>query len=226
MNRLKNEWKRYWDTRVKNNQPYFGMNKRNSDKIIQILAIDKKDRVLDIGCATGGHLSDIRNKTEAKCYGIDISPVPIKLNKDKKIKLKVASMLNMPYKPDVFTKIFALGTVEHSPETEEIFREINRVASIGGKIFITVPNKASFFHLTKNLKIFLGRWDLGYEKSFTKGEILRALNKTGFKLDKFWVEPHQSVANIFNFLDNFLNKVNNKRFGFFIYFTASKIKNV
>jgi len=226
MKPLKNEWKKYWATRVKKNQSYYGKNKSNSDKIIKPLRIKETDRVLDIGCATGGHLSDIVDKTKAKCYGIDLSPIPIKLNKDRRIKLKVANMMDMPYKSGSFTKIFALGTVEHSPETENIFREINRVATMGSKILITVPNKLSFFHLTKNIKIFLGKWDIGYERSFTKSEISKVLEKTGFRLEKYWVQPHSNISNIFNFLDNLLNKINQRRLGFFIYFTARKIKNV
>ena len=74
--------------------------------------------------------------------------------------------------------------------------------------------------------MFLGKWDIGYEKSFSKTQIKKLLKNSGFKLENFYVEPHLKPANIFNYLDNLLNKINNKKFGFFIYFTAKKIKNV
>ena len=62
-------------------------------------------------------------------------------------------------------------------------------------------------HITKNIKMLLGTWDLGYEKSFTKSEIKKILEKTGFELEKYWVEPHIQIANPFNLFDNILNKL-------------------
>src|SRR3989344_622090 len=216
-NELKNGWKDYWRDRVEKNEYYYGKYGGNADKIIKILGIQEKDRVLDIGCAIGAHLTDIKNKTEAECHGIDISPIPIKLCKDKRLKLKVADMENMGYEKEKFTKVFALGTCEHSPRSFNVFKELNRVMNKKVKAYITIPNKYSFFHITKNIKMLLGTWDLGYEKSFTKSEIKKILEKTGFELEKYWVEPHIQIANPFNLFDNILNKLNKKHFGFFIH---------
>ena len=221
-----NEWKKYWEERTRKNKDWYGKEEKNADEIIKELDISKKDIVLDIGCANGSHLSDIYKKTRAKCYGIDISEIAINLNRNKKIRLSVADMRKLPFENNFFTKIFSLGTIEHVPETEQVFREINRVLKKQGKLFITVPNKISFFHFTKRIKMLLGIWDLGYEKSFTKKEIIHLLEKTGFKLEKFWITKHQKVSNIFNLIDNLLNKIDNKKFGFFIFFIAKKIKDI
>lgn len=222
---LKNEWKRYWQERVSSEGEYYGKSGGNADKIIRILKIGKKDRVLDIGCAVGAHLSDIRKKTGAKCYGIDISSVAIGLNKDKKIKLKIADMEKTGYARNYFDKAFSLGTFEHTPRSLKVFRELNRVVKGGGIAYISVPNKCSFFHIIKNIRMLLGIWDLGYEKSFRYAEIKDLLKKTGFELKAFWIEPPTKIGkNPFNLLDKILNRVNNKKFGYFINIVVKKIK--
>ena len=225
MAELKNGWIKYWKERVENKGEYYGKKGANSDKIIKLLEIRKKDKILDIGCAKGAHLTDIRKKTSAGCYGIDISPIAIKLNKDKKIKLSVADMEKTGFRSNSFTKVFSLGVFEHTPNSIKVFKELNRIMKIKGLAYISVPNKYSFFHITKNIKMLIGIWDLGYEKSFSKSEINKLLNKTGFKLRKYWVENHIHPANIFNWLDNFLNKINKKQFGFFNHFVIKKIKD-
>lgn len=223
---LANGWKDYWKSRVDEDGYYYGKYGGNADKFIKILDIEKKDSVFDIGCAVGAHLSDIANKTGAKCYGIDISPIPIKMCKDKRLKLKVADMEKTTFPDKSFTKVFALGTLEHTPRSPSVFKELNRVMKIGGKAYITVPNKYSFFHITKNIKMFMGIWDLGYEKSFTRSEIKEIMEKTGFVVEKYWVEPHIQIANPFNLADNILNKINNRTFGFFIHMLLRKVKDV
>jgi SAM-dependent methyltransferase len=226
MTSLENGWIKYWEERVSSDENYYGRGGRNSSKIISVLSIKKGDNVLDIGCANGAHLSDIRKKKGAICYGIDISPIAIKLNKDKKIKLKVADMEKTGYKSGIFDKVFSLGTFEHTPRTLRVFNELNRIMKIGGEAYISVPNKISLFHITKNVKMILGTWDLGYEKSFSPNEIRKIAHHTGFEVDSLWIEPHISPSNIFNKIDNLLNGLNNKRFGFFVNFILRKVKNV
>jgi SAM-dependent methyltransferase len=170
-------------------------------------------------------LSDIEDKTGAKCFGIDISPIAIKLNKNKKINLKVGDMEKIPFRDKMFDKVFSFGVFEHSPRSFSVFKELNRVMKLGGTAYISVPNKISLFHVIKNIKMMLGIWDLGYEKSFTYDEIKDLLEKTGFELKAFWVEPPTRIGkNPFNLLDKILNKVNNKKFGYFINLVALKTR--
>ncbi|PIN90882.1 hypothetical protein COU60_00880 [Candidatus Pacearchaeota archaeon CG10_big_fil_rev_8_21_14_0_10_34_76] len=226
MAQLQNEWKKYWEDRVSTDGSYYGKTGSNADKIINILKIKKGDVVFDIGCAVGAHLSDITDKTGADCHEIDISPIAIKLNKDKRVKTRVADMEKTSFPDNFFTKVFSLGVFEHMPRSLSVMRELNRIMKPHGLAYITVPNKFSFFHITKNIKMHLGTWDLGYEKSFTKNEIQKIVNKSGFRLVSYWTEPHIQTANIFNRLDNYLNKISKQHFGFFVHFVVEKIGNV
>ncbi|MDO8460290.1 MAG: class I SAM-dependent methyltransferase [Nanoarchaeota archaeon] len=221
-----NGWVKYWQDRVSTGGNYYGKKTYSADRIIKILNIQKNDTVLDIGCAKGAHLTDIKDKTKAKCYGIDISSIAISLNTDKRIALKVADMEKTGYKENKFTKVFSLGTFEHTPRSLSVFKELNRIMKKDGVALITVPNKYAFNHITKNIKMVIGTWDLGYERSFTRGELRRIFARSGFKLEKYWVDPHIQVANVFNYMDNRLNKINNKHFGFFVYTVLRKVENV
>lgn len=223
--RLENGWVKYWEDRTSTNRDYYGKEGSNADFIISALKINKNDSVFDIGCAVGAHLTDIKNKTGARCYGIDISPIAVKMNKDKRVETRVADMENTTFPDKSFTKVFSLGVFEHTPRSLRVFRELNRIMKVGGTAFITVPNKYSFFHITKNVKMVLGTWDLGYEKSFTKSEIKSLLRRSGFRLKDYWVMPHKNPANPFNLADNVLNRINDQHLGFFIYFTAEKVKD-
>ncbi len=226
MVRLKNEWKRYWKERTKDGMEYYGKHGANADNLINILEIKKRDFVLDIGCANGTHLTDIQKKTSAKCYGCDISPIAVSLNKNKKIKLKVADMENTGYNDKIFSKVFSLGVFEHTPNKESPYKELNRIMKIGGKAYITVPNKISFFHITKGIKMILGKWDLGYEAGFSAWQMKNIAEKNGFIVREYWITPHLKSVNIFNFLDNTLNKINPNVFGFFLNFLIEKVEDL
>jgi ubiquinone/menaquinone biosynthesis C-methylase UbiE len=194
----------------------------NANGIIKELNIQKKDKVLDIGCGNGAHLRDIRKKTGANCFGADIRKDIFKQNKNRDVKLRYSDIRNLKFSNNSFNKIYSIGTFEHVPQTGKVFSEVSRILKKDGKVLFTVPNECSFFHLTKKLKQFLGIWKLGYEESFTIKELNKILKKHNFIIEKSYIVGHPKVFNIFNWMDNQLNKLNNKRFGFFIRILASK----
>lgn len=195
----------------------------NADWIIDGLKIGKKDVVLDIGCGIGAHLEDINKKTKAVGYGVDIREDLFKINTNKRLVLKYADMRELKFQDSYFTKVFSLGAFEHVPETDRVFGEASRVLKKNGMILFTVPNKLSFFHITKRAKQLLGMWKIGYEKSFTINELSKIIGKHNLIIKKAYIVPHIKIHNIFNYLDNKLNRINNERFGFFIIVIARKI---
>lgn len=195
--------------------------KANADWIIKCLQITKKNKVLDIGCGTGAHLEDINTKTGADCYGVDLRKDLFVKNKN--ITLVYSDMEALQFKPSEFDRIFSLGTLEHTPRTSNAFREVSRVLKKDGLALITVPNKISFFHITKKIKQLLGIWKIGYERSFTPHTLISLLREQGLEVQKFWIIPHPRVSNAFNFMDNILNRINKHHFGFFINIVVKKI---
>jgi len=215
---MKNKW-------LDKNLQWSWKTKVNADHIIKILNIKKSDKVLDIGCGPGAYLNDIQKKTKAQCYGIDIRKDQFKFNKNKKVKLKYSDMENIKFPAKSFSKIFSLGTLEHTPRTDKVFSEVSRLLKKNGKVYFTVPNLFSMFHITKKIKQALGLWGMGYEAGFTINELTQILKKHKMKALDAFITPHPKTSNLFNLLDNSLNQFNNKKFGFFINFTAQKIEN-
>lgn len=218
-----NRWKGYWKERISQDKDYFGKESENADEIISLLDIKERDFILDIGCGNGSYLSDIKNKIKnSSCFGIEISKDAINLCKDKRIKLVLGDMEDIPFEDEKFDKVFSLGVIEHTNNTQKVIKEIARVTKPDGIILITIPNKFSFFHITKNYKMLIGTWDIGIEKSFTIHQLSKLLKKEGLTLTYAEIRPHFQIANIFNYLDNKMNKINNKLFGFFIWAIAKK----
>ncbi len=220
---MQNKWIEYWKARTEHDGEYFGKEGNNADQIIELLQVQPKDKILDIGCGPGTFLTDIRKKIKnVECYGIDISDIPIKLSKDKALYMQVADMEYLPYKANSFNKLFSLGVVEHTPRTTKVLKEISRVMQPGGRIFLTVPNLFSMFHITKRAKMIMGTWEIGYERSFSGYEFKYRLEKAGFTQVRWFIIPHRKIHNSFNYIDNKLNKISNRYFGFFLYVTAVK----
>lgn len=215
-----NAWEKYYTERKTN---YFGETISDASFIINVLDIKKGDVILDIGSGPGAHLEDIRRKVSGvKCIGVEISETAIKKKLSKELDIRLGDMRKLPFENESIDKIVSLGTVEHVPETDLVLEEIYRVLKKGGKIYLTVPNKISFFHITKKFKMAIGRWDIGYEKSFTPMQFRKLLYLNGFNNIKYFIKPHLKVANIFNYMDNKLNKIKGKYFGFFLHFIAEK----
>lgn len=215
---VSNAWINYYRTR----ENYYGKHGSNADKIISLLNLQKSDFVLDIGCGPGAFLDDIKQKVGSTCAGIDISFDAIKKRHTKGNILIVSDMRWLPFKSRTFTKVFSLGTIEHAPETKAIIGEISRVLKTNGHCYLTAPNKISFFHITKNIKILFGLWDLGYEKSFTPKQLINELKSAGLLVTDYFIIPHPKTSNLFNVADNILNKISNKLFGFFLCVLAEK----
>jgi len=192
---------------------------------LKLLNITKDDNVLDIGCGSGLHLDFIQKEIGAKCHGVDIRTDVFNLN-NKKVHLKKGSMLNLQYPDNYFDKVFSIGALEHDPNSEKVFSEVSRVLKKNGKLFFNVPYRLSLFNVTKLVKQLMGKWEMGYEKSFTINNLRSLLNKNNIKVTKIWVIPHPRVSNVFNKIDNFLNKITHGRWGFFVWVIGERTTKI
>jgi ubiquinone/menaquinone biosynthesis C-methylase UbiE len=215
---MDNAWERFYEAKGEDLRE----GTVDSSEIIRTLKIQPNDIVLDIGCGVGADLDNIAKITQ-NCVGIDVSRMAIRYRRTSSIIL--GDMRKMPLKSSQFTKVFSIGAIEHVPETESVLIEINRITNSNAVIFITVPNKRSFFHISKLIRMRKKTWTLGYEKSFYPDELVELLRQMGFKAMQYEIVPsHLSfkcnissiLGNMIHFLDRLLNRINNKKFGFFI----------
>ena len=148
--------------------------------------LNSKSSVLDVGCAKGFMLYDIKKLIpDIKVSGIDISNYAINCA-DKKISkfLQVGNAKNLPYDDNSFDVVISINTI-HNLDKEECgmaLREISRVSKVNSFVtvdaFRTEEEKKRMFEWNLTAKTILSVE--GWKKFF------RENNYTG---DYFWFIP-------------------------------------
>lgn len=105
--------------------------KRRAEHIIQY--IEKASVFVDVGCSMGILMDAVKEKTGAKCYGVDIDTV-LTSNVYGDIE-------SVPEPADCVTLIHSL---EHMPHPLMELRTIHSRMKWGGQIVIEVPNAAGY----------------------------------------------------------------------------------
>lgn len=133
------------------------------NKLYQLKSIDlinryfrkrKNARILELGCADGGFLELLSQRTSSQPFGIDISPVSVKIARRRGIKASVRDLSQkLPYPDNSFDLVIALEVIEHLFDTDFFLSEINRVTKKRGLLILSTPNLAS---LSNRLKLLLG----------------------------------------------------------------------
>lgn len=142
---------------------------------------DKKLKFLDEGCGIGQYVTGAR-LLGFKTEGIDISPISVKIGKERGEKIVLGDMRNLPFKDSEFDVVIAGGSMEHFPETLRGLMEANRVLKNNGYFLLNVPYKFTIYVVLKKIQQVLGLWKSGYEKSFSKREFENLLRKAGFRV--------------------------------------------
>lgn len=110
-------------------------------------------RLLDLGCGYGKDLAYFAN-LGSEVYGIDASNEMLKLARKRvpQSKLKLGKFENLPYPNNHFDYIFSRYAIQHSANTEAVFRESARVLkSLGELVFlVTHPIRNYLEKDTKN----------------------------------------------------------------------------
>lgn len=114
----------------------------------------KGKRVLDIGCGMGREAYKISQFAE-EVYALDLSFNSIKISKRRfdffkdngNFCLLQANAETLPFKNEVFDRVYANGVIHHAPDTQKTANEIYRVLKSGGDAVIQVSHRHSFFYL-------------------------------------------------------------------------------
>lgn len=109
---------------------------RAAEEIAEILELDERDTLLEVGCGTGLFLERF-NKTVSHVVGVDIA-----CNMVKRIKYPgcCSDASHLPFKDNCFTKVVSIGVFPLFPDLEYVKQatlEMLRVCKPGGKVLIT-----------------------------------------------------------------------------------------
>lgn len=160
--------------------------------LLKLLKLMPGEMVLDFGCGRCGDIQFL-SSSGARFTGIDLSEVAVREGRErltgdvKETPLIVADGVCLPFKSNVFDKVFCKESLEHIPHYEEAIEEIARVLRPGGVVAVTCPNWLSMKGLGR-LFGWLKLWLVNRSESHpyddwkTQRVMERCLRKHGFEI--------------------------------------------
>lgn len=152
--------------------------------------LDKKDRIIDIGCGAGGLSRKLAQiVTEGEVVGLDISEGYIKkLNYSKErdrsgdyknLAFALASAEDIPYPDNYFDHAVVSESFGFWHEPEKGLKEIRRVMKPGGKLYIVNSYKEAQAWVRIGVKFF--NLFMAYkEKLYSSQELREFFERAGF----------------------------------------------
>lgn len=148
----------------------------------------KNKKVLDIGCGFGWvELLGIKRGVK-EIVGIEPTKQDIetarKFVRDKRVKFKVASAIELPFEDKYFDTVVCFEVIEHIPKgtEEKMFSEIRRVLKNNGVLYLSTPYN-SFF-----ATIFDPAWWLIGHRHYSQDRLRNYGEKNGFKVLDVYVK--------------------------------------
>lgn len=148
-------------------------------RILNEFNLNKKDLILDVGCANGNMLNFLYSKNIKKLYGIDISDSMIaraEKRLGKRAVLKVASVEKIPFQSNSFDYVLSTEAFHHFPNSQKAVKEMTRILKKGGKLVIADINfYSNFIHwLFKKI-------EPGHVKIYSEREFRELFHKANLK---------------------------------------------
>lgn len=152
-----------------------------------LLLLDPKQKVLDIGCGTGGVSNEMAENHQLKVTAIDISEDMVHLAKKLHPRLRVLrmDMLKLKFPPKSFDAVFANYSLIHVPDIEiaKSLRQISKVLKPKGLLYLALQepikkmDRDGFYPLVyrREVKMFINL--------LTEQEIRKFLKETGYKVE-------------------------------------------
>jgi Methylase involved in ubiquinone/menaquinone biosynthesis len=159
-------------------------------KEIFSLALDKKDRIIDIGCGAGGLSRKLAwIATEGEVVGLDISEGYIKklkrsLEKDKSgdyenLVFMLGSAEDIPYPDNYFDQAIISDSFGSWSVPDKGLTEINRALKPGGKLYIVNSYKEGPIVMRISVKVF-NLFSAYKEKLYSSQEYREFFERAGF----------------------------------------------
>jgi ubiquinone/menaquinone biosynthesis C-methylase UbiE len=163
-------------------------------KLKDVLAIQKEQHLLDVGC--GGGQSAIRlkeNYPHLQVTGIDLSPGQIARARQRakqrgyEIRFEVADAESLPFPDEHFDVVYSFGSAKHWPDPLKGFSECWRVLKAGGELLAADATSDATQEQVKNF-YKISNFPRLFEKPATT-----ILNKRMFRSARS-VESYQQIA--------------------------------
>jgi tocopherol O-methyltransferase len=167
----------------------------NTDRfIVDSLAIDSTDKVLDAGCGVGGTCIYIAETTGSQVEGITVSDVQLKIAKKRASKSPASNLLNFSkqdftqtnFKDNSFSKLFGIESICYAHKKIDFLKEAHRIMVPGGKIVIVDLFLTKEDLNAQEMKIYKNTIEgCAVPNLSTKADFQRSLEQAGFNSIQF-----------------------------------------
>jgi SAM-dependent methyltransferase len=103
------------------------------------------ERVLEIGCASGGLLNALKQHGFSQLRGIDPSPTCGKIAREcYGIEVDCATFSSLKTTGPVADLVILIGVMEHVCDLEQTMTVLKTLVPVGGRLFVTVPDASRY----------------------------------------------------------------------------------
>lgn len=163
---------------------------------------ERLGRVLDVGCGSGGVGRAIRSRAELL---VGIEPEPAVAEEARAaydaVLVGVAEE-RLDDAPGPFDTILLYDVLEHVVRPDELLRRLAEVAAPGALLHVSVPN-ARHWSLVRDLVLrgtfgytAWGHRDETHLRWFTRGDLVRVLERTGWRVERTAHAPLTPVGRV------------------------------
>ena len=139
-----------------------------------------KHSILDIGCATGALLANLRERGWS-VKGVEISPCAQYAIKERKLDVRNIPLEECKFPDESFDVVLASHLIEHLNNPKSFLNETYRILKPNGYCFITTPNISGF-----QAHLFGSNWRsaiFDHLYLFSKRTLSKMMKNAGFKIE-------------------------------------------
>ena len=148
------------------------------------------DRVLDVGCSNGAHLTSAARGCRA-IVGVDndLSQLAIAARQVRETGTANALLLArditapFPFADASFDAVLFLDVIEHLHPRVEVLREIRRVLKADGRLLVSAPNRDTRWRRALRGAGLFAFSDPDHKVEYTRGEFVAELCAGGFEIE-------------------------------------------
>ena len=173
---------------IKGSKPYQAKFNYTSPHLLALQKINKRSKVLDLGCA-GGHVGiKIKKEKEAYVFGVDLFPLENNIKLDGFIKYDLNKGVPKQLE-DNFDYILLLDVIEHLSEPELFLNQLKEHIKFHPDTVILASTGNVTFFINRVLYFFgvfnytkKGILDITHRRLFTRNSFLKLFKKEGFEV--------------------------------------------
>jgi len=135
--------------------------------------------VLDVGCATGGLLAEIRRLGFARVEGLDPSPACAESARSLHgLEVRTGSLAALPDGMPAYDLVILLGVLEHLRDVGPALASVRRLLPERGRLFVEVPDVAGF---ARYLEAPFQQFSVEHVSFFSETSLGNVLRRHGFE---------------------------------------------